>query len=69
MSTPYNIVLELVSKYGVADVLLMIKDVAIEVEGHIERLGDSPIHAKAWGKTIKILGNAVKELPKVTGIK
>jgi hypothetical protein len=66
---PYNIVRELVGKHGITDVLLMVKDVAIEVEGHIDRLGDAPLQAKAWRQTIKILANAVRELPKVSGIK
>lgn len=67
--TPYETMEKLIGKYGVADVLLMVKDVATQVEEHIDRLGDAPIHAQAWRKTIKIIGNAVRELPKVQGIK
>lgn len=67
--TPYDIIYNLVLKHGVADVLLMVKDVVSVVEEHIDRLGDTPLHAKAWRDTEKIIRRAVRDLPKVTGIK
>lgn len=66
---PYDTVERLIDKYGVADVLLMIQDVIAEKSAHIEANWQDYTLSGQWLKAWKVINRAVRELPKVPGIK
>lgn len=61
--TPYEKVESLLSRYSIADVLLMISDIANE-RAYIAR-----VQKDKWSRAGLVLRLAVKKLPKVSGIK
>lgn len=69
MGSPYDTIERLIDKYGVADVLHMINDVIGDKVDHIvASYGDTAL-ANRWGKAGNIVQRAIRELPKVPGIK
>ena len=67
--TPYDTIERLIDRYNVADVLLMVSDVISEKVDHIETDWQDRVLANAWTKAGKVVRKAVRELPKVPGIK
>ena len=67
--TPYDTMERLIDKYGVADVLLMVSDICNAKAEHIDVSYGDGFLAGRWAKTARIVQHAVKELPKVPGIK
>jgi hypothetical protein len=68
MSSPYDTVERLIDKYGVADTLLMISDICHAKEDHIMSSYGNGLSEK-WNKAARVVARAVKDLPKVSGIK
>lgn len=66
---PYDTVEKLIDKYGVADVLHMVTDVIGEKMEHIESSYGDELLAAKWGKAGTIIRRAIRDLPKVPGIK
>ena len=67
--TPYEQVEKLIDKYGVRDTLLMITDVMDAKAEHIDVNWQDLSLAKEWTKAARIISRAVKDLPKIPGIK
>lgn len=69
MSSPYDAMERLIDKYGVADVILMINDICDAKAHHISAsYGDEGLSNK-WLRVGTVMRKAVRELPKVSGIK
>lgn len=67
MSLPYSTIERLINKYGVADVLLMVSDV---IEEKVAYMGFDKRHrADKYIQAGNVVRMAVKDLPKVPGIK
>ena len=67
--TPYDTIEKLIDKYGVADVLLMIQDVIRDKSAHIEASYQDYTLAGKWLQAWRALNRAIRDLPKVPGIK
>lgn len=67
--TPYETMERLIDKHGVADVLIMIQDVIAEKSAHIEANWQDYTLSGKWLRAWAAVNRAVKELPKVPGIK
>ena len=69
MAIPYDTTERLIDKYGVADVLLMISDICHAKEDHIMSSYQDNGLSEKWNKAARVISKAVRELPKVPGIK
>ena len=67
--TPYDTIEKLIDKYNVADVLLIVSDVISAKAEHIEINWQERGLVSAWNKAGTVIRKAVRELPKVSGIK
>jgi len=67
--TPYNTVEGLIDRYSLADVLLMIGDICNAKAEYIDTMYQDGLLVGRWAKSARIVQQAVKELPKVPGIK
>lgn len=66
---PYELMENLIDKYGVTDTLLMISDICDEKAGHIEVNWQDYDLSDKWLSAGRIIRGAVGKLPKVVGIK
>lgn len=66
---PYDTVERLIDKYGVANVLMMIMDIARDKGGHIYASYQDAGLEEKWNIAANVIGQAVRKLPKVPGIK
>jgi hypothetical protein len=69
MSRPYDEIERLVDKYGVRDTLIMVIDVISAKADHISYSWQDEGLAKSWNMAGRIIAKAVRDLPKVPGIK
>lgn len=69
MSSPYDTIERLIDKHNVADVLLMVSDVISAKADHIGYNWQDMGLAEKWVKAGQVVRKAVRELPKVSGIK
>jgi len=69
MSVPYDTVERLIDKYNLADVLLMVSDICSAKSDHISVDWQDEGLSRKWMKAGQVVRKAVRELPKVPGIK
>ena len=67
--SPFDVTESMIDKHGVADVLLMIGDICNAKAEHISINWQDEGLSHKWMKAGQVVRKAVRELPKVSGIK